>query len=55
MTLRTIAMTDLASVDLDLIAHERTYSRPSQFAHRLTLTVSRAGLRTRELEMGEAP
>ena len=43
MTLRTVAMTDLASVDLDLIAQERAYSRPSQFAHLLTLTVSRSG------------
>lgn len=46
MVLRTIAMTDLASVDLDLIAQERTYSRPSQFAHVLALTVARAGQRT---------
>ena len=43
MTLRTIAMTDLSSVDLDLIAQERTYARPSEFAHRLSLTISRAG------------
>lgn len=42
MTLRTIARTDLASVDLDLIAQEREYSRPSQYAHTLTLSVSRA-------------
>ncbi len=49
MVLRTIAMTDLASVDLDLIAQERQYARPSQFAHRLTLTVSRAGARAGEL------
>ena len=41
MTLRTIAMTDLASVDLDLIAQEREYSRPSQYAHTLALSVSR--------------
>src|SRR5688572_4537570 len=45
MPLRTIAMTDLASVDLDLIAQERTYSRPSRFAHVLALTVARAGQR----------
>jgi FdhE protein len=50
MTLRTIAMTDLASVDLDLIAQEREYSRPAQFAHRLTLMVARAGPRAGELQ-----
>ena len=55
MTLRTIAMTDLASVDLDLIAQERTYARPSQFAHRLSLRVSRADTRVKALEAGEAP
>ena len=55
MTLRTIAMTDLASVDLDLIAQERTYSRPPQFAHRLSLTVSRAESRTHERQPGAAP
>ena len=48
MTLRTIAMTDLASVDLDLIAQERGYSRPPEFAHRLTLTVTRHGPRARQ-------
>jgi FdhE protein len=42
MPLRTIAMTDLASVDLDLIAQEREYARPSRYAHALTVTVSRA-------------
>jgi FdhE protein len=41
MTLRTIAMTDLASVDLDLIAQEREYARPSQYAHALTVSVAR--------------
>ncbi len=55
MMLRTIAMTDLASVDLDLIAQERTYSRPSQFAHPLSLTVSRASPRAGALEIREAP
>jgi len=55
MTLRTIAMTDLASVDLDLIAQERTYARPSQFAHRLSLRLSRADTRANALEAGEAP
>lgn len=55
MTLRTIAMTDLASVDLDLIAQERTYARPSQFAHRLSLTLSRAASRASALETREAP
>jgi hypothetical protein len=42
MTLRTVAMTDLGSVDLDLIAQEREYARPSQYAHTLTISVSRA-------------
>lgn len=42
MTLRSIAMTDLASVDLDLIAQEREYARPSHYAHTLTLSVARA-------------
>lgn len=55
MTLRTIVMTDLSSVDLDLIAQERTYARPSQFAHRLSLTVSRVGSRTSAVEAREAP
>lgn len=55
MTLRTIAMTDLASVDLDLIAQERQYARPSQFAHLLTLTVSRAEPRARALPVPTAP
>lgn len=55
MTLRTIAMTDLASVDLDLIAQERQYARPSQFAHLLTLTVSRAEPRGRALPVPTAP
>lgn len=51
MTLRTIAMTDLASVDLDLIAQEREYSRPSQYAHTLNVSLSRMsaqGLETRD-------
>jgi FdhE protein len=51
MTLRTIAMTDLASIDLDLIAQEREYSRPSQYAHTLNVSLSRMsaqGLETRD-------
>jgi FdhE protein len=55
MTLRTIAMTDLASVDLDLIAQERAYARPSQFAHRLSLDVSRMDTRATTLETRESP
>jgi FdhE protein len=50
MTLRTIAMTDLASIDLDLIAHEREYSRPSQYAHTLKVSVSRTSASPRGLE-----
>lgn len=42
MTLRTLAMTDLASVDLDLIAQEREYARPARYAHSLTVSLSRA-------------
>jgi FdhE protein len=45
MTLRAIAMTDLGSVDLDLIAQEREYARPSRYAHTLTISVSRASAR----------
>ena len=55
MTLRTIAMTDLASVDLDLIAQERGYARPSQFAHRLSLILSRAVTRRAAVEGREVP
>jgi FdhE protein len=46
MTLRIIATTDLASVDLDLIAQEREYARPSKYAHVLTLSIERAGARS---------
>jgi len=45
MTLRTLAMTDLASVDLDLIAQEREYARPSRYAHALKVSVSRSDTR----------
>ena len=45
MTLRTLAMTDLASVDLDLIAQEREYARPSEYAHALKVSVSRSDTR----------
>ena len=55
MTLRTIAMTDLGSVDLDLIAQERAYARPSQFAHQLSLSLSRAAARGSTVEAREAP
>jgi FdhE protein len=54
MTLRTIAMTDLASVDLDLIAQEREYSRPSQYAHTLTVSVSRMSAGARHLDARDA-
>ena len=50
MALRAIAMTDLSSVDLDIIAQERAYARPSEFAHRLSLTVTREATRVRELQ-----
>src|SRR5919109_1349568 len=46
MTHRAVAMTDLASVDLDLIAQEREYARPSQYAHVLKASVSRSDTRT---------
>ena len=55
MALRAIAMTDLSSVDLDIIAQERTYSRPPEFAHRLTVTVAREAPRVRELQTGGEP
>ena len=42
MTLRTMAMSDLGSVDLDLIAQEREYARPARYAHALTLSLTRA-------------
>jgi FdhE protein len=51
MALRTVVMTDLASVDLDLVAQEREYSRPSQYAHRLTVSVVRASASPRGLEV----
>jgi FdhE protein len=54
MTLRAVAMTDLASVDLDLIAQERDYSRPSQYAHTLKVSVSRADTRVRRVDAREA-
>lgn len=50
ITLRTVVMTDLGSIDLDLIAQEREYSRPLQYAHKLTVSLSRtsaSGLETR--------
>jgi FdhE protein len=53
MTLRMIAMADLASVDLDLIAQERKYSRPSQYAHALTLSVGRANTYRRGAEASD--
>jgi FdhE protein len=54
MTLRLLAMTDLASVDLDLIAQEREYSRPSQYPHRLTVSLSRVSASARALEARDA-
>jgi FdhE protein len=54
MTLRMLAMTDLASVDLDLIAQEREYSRPSQYPHRLTVSLSRVSASARALEARDA-
>ena len=45
MTHRAVAMTDLASVDLDLIAQEREYARPSHYAHTLKVSVSRSDTR----------
>ena len=40
--LRALAITDLATVELDLIAHERGYERPSIVGFPLALTVVRA-------------
>ena len=42
MTLRMVAMTDLASVDLDLIAQEREYTRPERSPVALDISVRRA-------------
>jgi FdhE protein len=42
MSLRMVAMTDLASVDLDLIAQEREYARPERSAFALGFSVTRA-------------
>jgi FdhE protein len=42
MSLRMVAMTDLASVDLDLVAQEREYSRPDRSAFALEFAVTRA-------------
>jgi FdhE protein len=54
MTLRTIVMTDLTSVDLDLVAQEREYSRASQYAHKLTFSLSRATPSARGLDTRDA-
>jgi FdhE protein len=45
MSTRMVAMTDLASVDLDLIAQEREYTRPDRFAFALEFSVTRAAPR----------
>jgi FdhE protein len=42
MSLRMVAMTDLASVDLDLVAQEREYTRPDRSAFALAFSVTRA-------------
>jgi FdhE protein len=47
MSLRLVAMTDLASVDLDLIAQEREYSRPERSAFALEFSVTRTAPRAR--------
>jgi formate dehydrogenase maturation protein FdhE len=46
MSLRLVAMTDLASVDLDLIAQEREYTRPERSAFALDFSLTRAAPRT---------
>ena len=45
MPLRLVAMTDLASVDLDLIAQEREYTRPERSAFALEFSVTRTAPR----------
>lgn len=45
MSLRLVAMTDLASVDLDLIAQEREYARPERPAFALEFSVTRTASR----------
>jgi FdhE protein len=47
MPLRSLATTDLATIELDLVAQERGYARPSHVAYPLALTVTRATARTR--------
>ena len=42
MPLRSLATTDLATVELDLVAQERGYERPSRVAFPLSITVVRA-------------
>ena len=53
MSLRLVAMTDLASVDLDLIAQEREYARPARSAWTLELSVTRATTRSTPLATRE--
>ncbi len=45
MPMRLVMMTDLASVDLDLIAQERDYTRPERSAFALEFSVTRAAPR----------
>jgi FdhE protein len=54
MTLRTLAMNDLLSIDLDLIAQEREYSRPSQYAHTLSVSVLRTSANPSSVQSREA-
>jgi FdhE protein len=46
MTPRALATTDLATVELDLVAQERGYERPSRAAFPLSVTVARASKQT---------
>ena len=48
-SLRSLATDDLASVELDLVAHEHGYARPSHGAFPMTVTVERAAMPSRRV------
>jgi FdhE protein len=43
MSLRSLTLEDLASVELDIVARERGYTRPSRPAYPLAITIERPG------------
>jgi FdhE protein len=42
MPLKSLAITDLSTVELDIVAQQRGYARPSRLAYPLSVTVKRA-------------